>query len=154
VKFTYTKSAGNIALDDVTISHGKVDTVFVLKNAIVSALQYLADNLTENETYYYRVRAKRGDSYSAYSDPIKVTTLATGIKNNKNSAYKIGTFSDAVSVSNLQGNETICVYSVTGNLLQSIKVASNAVYIPLKNHGMYILQIHAKTGNEVYKVIR
>lgn len=154
VKFTYTKSTGNIALDDVTITHGKVDTVYLLKNTVVSGLQYFADNLTENETYYYRVRAKRDDSYSAYSDVIKVSTLATGIKNNQNSTYKIGMFPDAVSVSNLEGNETIYLYSLTGSLIQSIKATSNAVYIPLKNHGMYILQVQAKTGNEVYKVIR
>lgn len=154
VKFVYTKSAGNIALDDVSVTHGKVDTTYIMKNNPVSGLQYHVDNLIEDKTYYYRLRAKRGDSYSGYSDLIKVVTIKTGINNVPQHSYKIGTLFDAISVSKLEGNETIYLYSLTGTLLQSIKATSNAVYIPLKNHGIYILQVQAKTGNEVYKVIK
>ena len=154
IKFTYTKVSGNFALDDIYISHGGIDTVFVLNNYPVYALEYNVDNLSASSEYYYNVRAKRGETYSDYSNVVKVVTLTTGTKNVQNHSYKIATLRDAVSVLDLNGNENIQLYSITGSLLKSIKATSNSVYIPISNHGIYVLQIENEKGKEVYKIVK
>lgn len=154
LKFTYTKVSGNFALDDINISHGGIDTVYVLNNYPVSALQYNLDNLSESDEYYYRVRAKRGETYSDYSNTVKVVTLTTGIKNLQSQSYNIATMRNGISVLNLNGNETIHLYSVTGSLIKFIKATSNSMYIPIQNSGIYILQIVNDKGKEIYKIVK
>ncbi|MGC3978418.1 MAG: endonuclease [Paludibacteraceae bacterium] len=154
VRFTYTKVAGNLALDDISIMHGKVDTVFVTKDYPVSALQYKVENLNEDNTYYYRVRANYGNSYSDYSNVIKVVILKTGVKQNRDNTYKIGGGKNSITVFNLSGSEVIKLYSITGSLLNRIQVCSNTVSIPLVCAGIYLLEIDNGEGREVYKAIR
>lgn len=154
VKFTYGKSSGNFSLDDVAITHGKVDTLYLVKNNMVSALQFKVDNLTASNDYYYRVRAKRGDSYSGYSDMIKVSTLATGVKNVQNHTYKIGLLPNAIAVFRLKGNETIKIFSITGSLIYTVKSSLETMILPFTNHGMYILKIENNNGSEQFKIIK
>lgn len=154
VKLTYSKTTGNFALDDVSITHGKVDTLYVLKNNLVLGLQFRVDNLTAGNDYYYRVKAKRGNSYSAYSDMIKVSTLTTGVKNIEHHIYKIGSLPDAIMISNLNGDETIKLYSIAGNLIQTILASEGKATVPLRAHGMYILQIGNRGGCELFKVVK
>ena len=155
VKFTFTKASGNFSLDDVSISHGNVDTIYIMKNNLVSALQYNVGNLIEDNTYYYRIRAKRGESYSGNSNLIKVITpRTTKLPTNKNYTYNIGTFAEGIRIYQLKGNEKITLYSVSGSLIKSFVSTSNSEYLQINNRGIYILQIESEKGKEVYKVIK
>lgn len=154
-KFTYNKASGNFALDDVAVNHGNVDTVFVVKDKEIVGFSESVGNILPDKTYYYRVRAKKGDSFSAYSDIKSVnTTASTGLQNHSTLTYKVGTLFNKISISNLQGNEEIRVHSLTGNLLISLKATSNAVNIPMYQKGIFILQIGNKNGWEIHKVMK
>ncbi len=58
VKFSYTKSAGNVGLDDVVISNYVAPTyVTGYKDLQVNGTEKLVSGLSSGATYYYRVRA-------------------------------------------------------------------------------------------------
>lgn len=76
-RFTYSKSAGNLAFDDVAIAHETYTPNFVsgYDNLNVgNVTTYPITGLTENTTYYYRVRAVSGTAQSNNSNTITVTT--------------------------------------------------------------------------------
>ncbi|VBB44674.1 conserved exported hypothetical protein [uncultured Paludibacter sp.] len=157
IKFTYSKATGttgNFALDDVSIQHGNIDTVFVQKNVFETGNQYNVSNLEENTDYYYRVRSTKGAFISEYSNQVKVSTLSTGLKNVKTQSYKVGALNNGFVVFGLKGNENIYLYSITGNLNKIIKSSSNSAFIPIINHGIYILQVETENGLEVYKLVK
>jgi len=154
-KFTYNKVGGNnFALDDVAVNHGNVDTIFVVKDKEIVGFSDPVGNISPDKTYYYRVRAKKGDSFSAYSDIKSVNTAATGLQNHSTSTYKVGTSSDKIIISNLKGNEEIHIYSITGSLLKSMNANQNTVSFPLNEKGIYIVQIGNKNGWEIHKVMK
>ncbi|HHT21712.1 MAG TPA: T9SS type A sorting domain-containing protein [Bacteroidales bacterium] len=155
IRFTYNKSTGNFALDDVEITYGNVDTVYMLKNQAVESVSYFVDGLTEDNIYYYRVRAINGDVVSGYSDIIEVNTIRSSTQNQNNSTYRYVLTDRGVNILDLQGNETIRVYSVTGILLYNNIISnSDAVSIPLDGKGIYIIQISKKGLSEVRKIIK
>lgn len=155
VRFTYYKSSGNLALDDIMIEHGKVDTLFVNKDKFVTGNQSLVENLDQNTNYFYRLRANLNSSYSAISAPIKVLTLsATGTTNLNANSFKIGTLPNGIRIFDLKGNETIRLYLATGVLLSTKTAQSSSLIIPVNFRGIFILQIFDGNKIESYKIVR
>ena len=154
IKFTYTKVTGNLALDDVTITHGQVDTLYVLKNKFVTGNQYPVSGLHAGNLYYYRLRAGRENSYSAYSGTINVNTVSTATDKIINSIYRIGTLPDAIRIFNLKGNETVRLFSITGSVIAQEHVLSTAITLPVCSRGIFILQISDGIKTESYKIVR
>ena len=78
-RFTYTKSVGNLAFDDVSITYGAASS-FVpgYENIAVSGLSQAVTGLLTNTPYYYRVRAVGSNSTSVNSNVISVTTGSGG----------------------------------------------------------------------------
>ena len=85
IKFTFYKSSGNLAIDDVEITHGAADTLYIEQNTLVSDNQYHVYNLTPATTYHYHVKATKQDYSSSLSDVMEVKTLepGTGIESNE-----------------------------------------------------------------------
>ena len=154
IKFTYTKAVGNLALDDVTIEHGKVDTVAVLKDTPVTGNQYTVTGLTGNQQYFYRLRAVLGSSTSPYSGLIGVTTVSTGTAPVHHLSYKIGTSPAGIHIYDLKGTETIRLYSVAGSLLANRSALSGTLTLPVQTRGIFILQISDGRNTETYKIVR
>ncbi len=77
-KFTYTKSAGNLAFDDVSIIYTGSTPSFIAgyNNKSVSGTSEIINGLAANKTYYYRVRATDGSQTTDNSNTITVTTMA------------------------------------------------------------------------------
>ena len=154
IKFTYYKSSGNLALDDVTIEHGKVDTVAVLKDIPVTGNQYLVSGLSGNQQYFYRLRAVLGSSTSPYSGLIGVSTVNTGTDKIHELSYKIGTSPAGIHIYDLKGSEIVKLYSVTGSLLVNRTALSNMLTLPVQTRGIFILQISDGRKTETYKIVR
>ena len=73
-RFTYHKEKGNLAIDDVVITYGKNDTVFVDELRTVTTTEALFTGLEAPATYYYRVRAVKDDYRSEWSPTGMVVT--------------------------------------------------------------------------------
>ncbi len=82
VKFrlSYSKSTGNLALDDVSIISGGTVPSFVggYESLSVSGISQSVTGLAASVPYYYRVRAKSGSNSSGSSNVIKVSTTGGG----------------------------------------------------------------------------
>ena len=76
-RFTYTRSAGNLSFDDVSIIYATASS-FVpgYNNLSVSGHSQTVSGLTGNTPYYYRIRATGTNSSSGNSNIITVTTGA------------------------------------------------------------------------------
>ena len=154
IKFTYYKSSGNLALDDVTIEHGKVDTVAVLKDIPVTGNQYLVSGLSGNQQYFYRLRAVLGSSTSPYSGLIGVSTVSTGTDKIHELSYKIGTSAGGIHIYDLKSIETVRLYSITGSLMANRTALSSTLTLPVQSRGIFILQISDGRKTETYKIVR
>jgi hypothetical protein len=77
IRFTYTKSLGNLSFDDVLITGGGSQPSFVsgYSNLIVNATSRLVSGLNAGATYSFRVRAVNQEQTSENSVAISVTTL-------------------------------------------------------------------------------
>ena len=75
-KFTYTKSAGNLAFDDVNIISGGSIPSFIdgYNDLSVNTTSHPVNGLTASTPYYYRVRAINGSTTTANSNAITVLT--------------------------------------------------------------------------------
>ncbi len=77
LRFTYNKSAGNLAFDDVQVSGaGEVPNYLAgYSNLVVASTSQLVSGLTLGKTYYFRVRADGPGGSSGNSTVASVTTL-------------------------------------------------------------------------------
>ncbi|MBV5342398.1 hypothetical protein JZU68_01870, partial [bacterium] len=77
-RFTYTKSAGNIAFDDLSVLYNVLTPSYYsfFGDMTVSGTSRNITGLAPSTTYYYRVRATSPSSTSTNSNVISVTTLA------------------------------------------------------------------------------
>lgn len=79
IKFTYTKSTGNLAFDDVEINHNAITVSYVSGYQDIDANNatiYDVMGLSAGSTYYYAVRAYNAYGTGASSNEIEVTTSA------------------------------------------------------------------------------
>ncbi len=78
LRLKYTRGAGNVGIDDVSYTYGKENTesnkVYALKDfEVTDGCSYNVTGLDMSHTYYYNVRAKKGDVVSDYSKDVMVT---------------------------------------------------------------------------------
>ena len=142
-KFTFNKMpGGNMALDDVSATYGNQDTVYVQKNLAATANSALVQNLTENTQYYYAVRATLGSSVSGVSETIGVhTPVKTSVADLNTSSIRIVSEKEQISISGLHGDETVQIYSMTGNCLYQAKTASTNLSIAFRHQGIFIVKV-------------
>jgi predicted DNA-binding ArsR family transcriptional regulator len=154
-KFTYQKLKGNLALDDVAVTYGKQDTIYVLKNESMVGSQFEVSNLNENSTYYYRVRATLGNSVSDFSDVIKVqTTSESGIKNYEDFSFQIVPEVDQIKIKGLQGNERIQIFNIAGVCLFNQHSSGSEMSISIPQKGIFIVRISNKDFTFAQKLIK
>ena len=154
IKFTYTKVTGNLALDDVTIEHGKVDTVFVEKNKPVTGHHTLVVGLNANTEYYYRLKASFGNSFSHFSDAVFVSTTSTGLTGISTLSHRIHATRDGIKVCDLNGGEIIRLYSITGSQVSVAKATSDTYTFPLEAKGIFVLKVESNGHSEIYKIVK
>ncbi|MBN2766353.1 MAG: endonuclease [Paludibacteraceae bacterium] len=154
-RISYKKSSGNLAIDDVMVQYGSYDTVFVLKNKIVSSYAYEVNELNENTDYLFRVRGVQSGINSDYSDIMAVTTVvntATKAENSRTIKYSIQ--NGMLNINGLSGTETIRIYNTTGACINNRKTTQHTEEFYLPANGIYLLQIRTDKGYLSFKVIR
>lgn len=147
-KFSYKKSVGNLAIDDVKATYGGFTSDYLHKDLAVVGTQYDVSNLNINTDYYYQVRAVLGNAISGYSDVIKIRTISnTGITPMNNSNLKIAKMPNRILISGLLANETISLFSITGACVSQQKTQSDKIIIPVYSKGVYVIVVQ----NDKYK---
>jgi len=146
---------GNLSLDDVSATYGNQDTVFVVKDKQVTTIYSDVQNLKENSLYSYRVKATLGTSVSAYSETIGLLTLMNSKVQNQNaSSVRIFSKKDKISITGLQGDEMIRVYSLTGICLFQTKSGGVVRDIPMHQNGIFLIRIQDRLSTSTFKIIR
>jgi len=147
-RFTYTKSSGNMAIDDVQASYGKSDTVFVERNREVLGNKYVVNNLTPNTTYYYRVKSKLGANTSVFSDVMTQKTLISTqnvtLPINRPNIKRIN---NSLIFSNISEFESVSIFDLTGKCIVNKSVYNNnETTISFDEKGVFIIQIRGEKG--------
>jgi hypothetical protein len=78
LRFTYTKSVGNLSFDDVTVTGNGATPSYIAGylNLAVGVTSQMVTSLQPGQTYYYRVRAEGATCTSGNSATGNVTTLS------------------------------------------------------------------------------
>ena len=155
-RFVFNKMpGGNLSLDDVSATYGNQDTVFVVKDKPVTTIYSDVQNLKENSLYSYRVKATLGTSVSGYSETIDLLTLMNSKVQNQNaSSVRIFSKKDKISITGLQGDEMIRVYSLTGICIFQTKSGGVVRDIPMHQNGIFLIRIQDRLSTSTFKIIR
>jgi hypothetical protein len=153
-KFIYYKSAGNMSIDDVSITYNNQDTTFILRNQPVESLEYAVENLETNTVYYYNVRATLNTATSKVSETAKLkTTTVTKIVNQKILPIKYFIANNALHLTGLFGNEQISIYNTSGICIFKTQATSEEKSIPFDKKGLFILYISSSNYRFVQKIL-
>ncbi|MCS2959142.1 T9SS type A sorting domain-containing protein [Bacteroides salyersiae] len=80
---------------------------------------------------------------------------STGVKNIDNDTnYIVSATTDGVKVEGLKGNETICIYDVTGMLLNEQIATQGSMTISLNATGICIVNIVSSDATSTFKVAK
>lgn len=141
-KFTYKKTTGNLAIDDVSVTYGGLDTVFIYKNKAVNQSRFEVTGLNQQRAYAYRVRSTLGTAVSGYSETIHLQTLSnTNVKQISLSDIKLSMIEGHLSLSGLTGNETVRIYTITGVCIHQENAHSDHLSLNIASKGIFIVQI-------------
>lgn len=156
-RFTYHKEKGNLALDDVVVTYGKNDTVFVDEQREVTTTETLFTGLEAPVTYYYKVRAIRGDYRSAWSltgmavtDP-DVPGSEPLYRHTTPCSYRVT--ENMLWLDNLPQNCRIRLYNIQGVLCATCDAHTESARIVLPGKGIYVVQVVWKEGASAWKVV-
>lgn len=153
-RFSYKKSSGNLAIDDVEATYGNQDTVFVFQNKAVTGNNYEVTGLNPANLYFYRVRTKLNSAFSAYSETMDVNTLvATKLVSQLNNEIRITQIQNCIQISGLATHDLVNVYAVTGSSVYQSVVSGSAVSVVLPQQGIYIISIRNGLKNIVRKIV-
>jgi len=154
-RFTYTKSSGNMAIDDVQVTYGKLDTTFIKQNKEVSGTNYTIENLQPNSTYFYRVKSKLGNSTSTYSDVMELKTASSATDTKSISENLIILKHDnTIIINNLENTNFISIYDITGKCIWNKPIINqHQTTIPFSKKGIYLLRIQTKDKVYTEKIL-
>ncbi len=156
-KFTYKKTKGNLAIDDVEVSYIRSDISYVHKDIPANGTSYRFTGLQSKTAYYYQVRSVWGENiFSVWTSPMKATTEeASGVEVlHGKSPVKILNYMNELYISGLSGNETISVYTLSGSCISRVNVRTQIYKLPLPVSGIYIIQIKNTDKTYNFKVIK
>jgi M6 family metalloprotease-like protein len=150
LRMTYTKSVGNLAIDDISITYGKdiVKTNVLTDFPVTSGHSYSVTGLDNNGTYYYTVKAANVTETSPESNEVQVVLALTGL--DQSAALKTRVFAEGSSlVVNATSEVPVRIYSVMGQLLVNRVVQPGVTKIPMQGNQVYII----KSESSVVKIM-
>lgn len=153
-RFTYNKSIGNLAIDDVQATYGKQDTVFILKKFAVNKNYFTVSGLQPNTNYKFRVQSSRGNATSVSSDVMEQQTLiADGVKNVADQML-VCKVANGLKIKNLCVSSVITLFDITGNCIFSKSVFEpTEVFIPIAKQGVFVVKIQTKNRFYTCKIM-
>jgi hypothetical protein len=144
-RFTYTKSAGNLAYDD--FSAIRVDSIVGSPFTIVGETTKVLSGLNSGTTYYYTVIAKNSNVTSDVSNEITAPTMSTS---NNDLLYGLNI---RVTNANIHfaatAGEKVEVYNAVGQKIISTLATDGQNELPVNAKGVMIV----KVGSRLAKVI-
>jgi len=154
-RFTYNKTSGNLAIDDVQATYGKLDTVFVERNKEIIGTEYTIGNLQPNTNYQYRVKSKLATSTSDFSEVMATKTLvSTQLNLTTDSAPIISKSNNSLILSNLKSASVISIFDITGKCLINKHLENqHEASISFGKKGIYIVRIQSKNAIFIQKII-
>ncbi|MBP8966628.1 MAG: chitobiase/beta-hexosaminidase C-terminal domain-containing protein [Paludibacteraceae bacterium] len=148
IKMTYTKVAGNLSIDDVTVTYGGSTITLITGSPFtVSATSLQIGGLTPATTYYYTVTAKNGSYVSPASDEASASTLGTATSNV--AVRGIFVRNGQIVVTAPAAGERIEIFNAVGQRLVSKLATAGENAISVSAKGVLVV----KFGSEVTKVI-
>lgn len=154
IRFTYNKSVGNLALDDIQIHYGQEDLEFIHQNKTVNSEIFEVGNLQPATSYNYRVRSVQQSILSDYSEIKNVVTLE--ISNEPLNFFGHINFylnNGKIIFYDLEAVNAIQLYSLTGVCISTTAVHSNRVELELPQKGIYIISLLQKENKKTIKII-
>jgi len=153
-RFIYYKAAGNMSIDDVSVTYNNQDTIFVLRNQPVGNLEYSVGNLEANTVYYFNVRATLNGATSKVSETVAAkTVIDTKVFQKSVLPLKYFIADNSLTIKGLNGNEQISIFNTSGICIFNSKVTGNDVRIPFGYKGVFILNIHGAVNKFTTKII-
>jgi hypothetical protein len=157
IKISFTKDAGNLAIDDIVVAYGGVinSPLEDYNPKVIAATSEQITGLQPTTTYYYTVKAVGSgiycsDALSAASNEITVTTAEEPIVSviDATVARFIRSQGNKVMLSAVAG-EVVNIYNTIGQLLTSQVATAGENHITLNYSGVVLV----KVGSDVAKVI-
>ncbi len=153
-RFIYYKAAGNMSIDDVSVTYNNQNTIFVLRNQPVGNLEYSVGNLEANTVYYFNVRATLNGATSKVSETVAAkTVIDTKVFQKSVLPLKYFIADNSLTIKGLNGNEQISIFNTSGICIFNSKVTGNDVRIPFGYKGVFILNIHGAVNKFTTKII-
>ena len=155
LRFNYANKAGsaNLALDDIAVTYGKQDTVFLHKSLPVNGDAYRVTNLQEETYYYYQLRSALNDVASKASDVAEVKTLlGLSSLDPTSSEIRYSTLEAGIYLSGLSGDTSILLFQPNGVLAYITKSSSSDCFIPCERSGIFILRIISERGCQTIRI--
>ncbi|MFZ4457302.1 MAG: M6 family metalloprotease domain-containing protein [Bacteroidales bacterium] len=152
VRFTFTKVAGNLSIDDISITSGQGSTTTqtdILKDfEILSGTSYPVTALATG-TYYYTVKAANATQTSAESNEIEVS-LVTGINSSLANRFAVRADKGSVNVTSTT-NEVVRIFDSLGRTVKSQAIQAGVTSISLPSNQMYIVRVGGYTTKVVVR---
>ena len=154
-RFTYTKVSGNMAIDDVVVTYGALEKVYVEDDMYVAESQATIINLHPNTTYYISVRSVLGYSYSQWSDAVAITTdkLPSEVSHIEASDIRFSINNDVLCLYNLPCDATVSVYDMQGMLCYHKDVEDDTLVVKMPSNGVFLIKIVNSENIFVQKVV-
>jgi len=149
VKLTYTKVAGNLSIDDITVvsGAGSISTPIAGSPFTVSTNSKDLTGLVTSTTYYYTVKAKNANVSSELSDEMSVATLGTSVPE-LNAGLNLRVV-DGNIVFDAVANQMVEVYNAVGQRIKSATTIDGLNTITIGNKGVVLV----KVGTQIQKVM-
>lgn len=151
LRATYTKSAGNIAFDDASVTYGQggTKTSVLTDFEVASGTSYSVSALEANTTYYYTVKAANATQSSSESNEVEVS-LALGI--HELNSNKVAIRADKGSVNLISStNEVVRIFDPMGRLVKEQSVQAGATKIALPANQIYIVRVAGYSAKVVVR---
>ena len=151
IRMTYTKSAGNVAIDDIAITYGQemIKTNILTDFPVTGGHSSSVTGLDNHGTYYYTVKAVNDTETSPESNEIEVLLNALS-EVDQSYATKTRIYVEGSSLFVLASTEqTLRVYTVMGQLLINRVLQAGLHKIPMQRNQVYLV----KSGSEVRKIL-
>lgn len=155
LKVTFTKVAGNLAIDDFRIVYGSETNAYLLQNQPVTGVSYRVGNLEPSTNYFFRVRSVIGNARSDWSEVMQVkTAIASAL--NEHSIVKVRwqTTPSGVKFTQLEPGSRLQLYGLTGVLLGDYPVKETVLEIPLSKDQLFIVRLVSPQQLVAFKIIR
>lgn len=154
-RFRYNKVAGNMAIDDVVITYGVQDTLYIVREKLVEQAYVDIEGLQSPRTYSIAVRAVMNGIYSQWSEPIEVTTdpAYTDVEDIKFSKITCAVNDNIITLGNLIHGSVVRIYNLQGVLCHRQEATSSSLEVKLQPTSIYLVTVESDTAMERLKVI-